>query len=359
MEPVKTKGRDMSESDKKLELVTEYPFNAATPLPALNHALTPNSLTYVRNHFSIPDLDAKSFRLTMSGAVEPPGAFTLIELQDLPLKTIPLTLECAGNGRKSMDPQPKGTPWDYGAVSVIEVTGTSLSNFLETVGLQENVIELSFRGADQGEVEPGRKVSYVRSLPLELALHPDTLLVWAMNGETLTPEHGFPLRLHVPGWYGMAAVKWLMEIRALTEPFKGFFQSEHYVYREEVGTAEAEPVREMRVRSLITSPLAGDVLPSEMVEITGAAWSGKGHITQVEVSTDGGANWGQADLQLPLSAYEPIRWTFRWNPRASGTYTLLSRASDSSGGSQPLKQRWNKGGYGNNGVQNITLEILA
>jgi sulfite oxidase len=358
MEPMKMKGRDMPENELKLQIVTEYPFNAATPLSVLSEAQTPNALTYVRNHFSIPDLDAKSFRLTMSGAVNHPGELTLIELQELSHKTIPLTLECAGNGRKSMDPQPKGTPWDYGAVSVIEVTGTSLSNLLETIGLNEDVIELSFHGADQGEVEPGRSVSYVRSLPLEVARHPDTMLVWAMNGETLTLEHGYPLRLHVPGWYGMAAVKWLSEIQALTEPFEGFFQSEHYVYRGEVGTAEAEPVREMRVRSLINSPLTGEKLQFGRVDIVGVAWSGKGEITQVEVSTDGGVTYKMAELQLPMSAYEPTRWAFRWNPKTTGTYTLLSRASDSSGDTQPLQQRWNKGGYGNNGLQGVELIIL-
>ena len=349
----------MPKDELNLEVVTEQPFNAATPLPALMYERTPGPLTYVRNHFSIPDLDETSWRLKVGGEVGQSRELSLAELQALPIKTISLTLECAGNGRKSMDPQPKGTPWDYGAVSVIEVTGTSLSNLLATVDLQDNVVEVSFQGADEGEVEPGRSVSYVRSLPLELALHPDTMLVWAMNGETLTLEHGYPLRLHVPGWYGMAAVKWLSEIQALTEPFEGFFQSEHYVYRGEVGTAEAEPVREMRVRSLITSPLAGRDFSLGVVEITGAAWSGKGEITQVEVSTDAGDTWHLATLHPPSSEYAATQWTYLWTPENPGNYTLLSRASDSSGESQPLEQLWNKGGYGNNGVQIITVRIVT
>jgi DMSO/TMAO reductase YedYZ molybdopterin-dependent catalytic subunit len=348
----------MSEINKKLETVTEHPFNAATPLSVLSDARTPNPLTYVRNHFSIPDLNETSWRLKLGGEFDQPREYTLAELQDLPIRTIPLTLECAGNGRKSMDPQPKGTPWDYGAVSVIEVTGTSLLNLLETVGLRDNVVELSFHGADEGEVEPGRSVSYVRSLPLELALHPDTMLVWAMNGETLTPEHGYPLRLHVPGWYGMAAVKWLEEIRALPEPFEGFFQSEHYVYREEVGTPEAEPVREMRVRSLITYPEHGASLENGRIEILGMAWSGKGEITRVEVSTDGGATWVTAHLDRPESEYVPSVWTHQWTPVEPGSYTLLSRATDSAGDIQPLEQRWNKGGYGNNGVQAVEVSAF-
>jgi DMSO/TMAO reductase YedYZ molybdopterin-dependent catalytic subunit len=347
----------MPENELKLEIVTEHPLNAATHLSALSNARTTNPLTYVRNHFSIPVLDEKSWQLRIGGAVEHPREFSLAEVRGLGTRSQVISLECAGNGRTSMDPRPKGTPWGYGAVSVIELTGTTLSNLLETVGLQKSVVELSFHGADEGEVEPGRSVSYGRSLPLDVALHPDTMLVWAMNGETLTPEHGYPLRLHVPGWCGMAVVKWLSEIRALAEPFEGFFQNEHYVYRGEAGTAEAEPVHEMRVRSLITSPQEDETLPFGMIDIMGVAWSGNVEITQVEVSTDGGVKWEPAGLSSPESKFAPSVWTHPWTPEESGTYTLLSRATDSAGDIQPLEQRWNQGGYGNNGVQAVKVEI--
>lgn len=275
----------------------------------------------------------------------------------MPIKTLSLTLECAGNGRTSMDPQPKGTPWDYGALSVLEVTGTSLSNLLQRGKLQEDVVEISFKGADSGEVQPGRKVSYIRSLPLEVALHPNTMLVWAMNGEPLPRNHGFPLRLHVPGWYGMAAVKWLIEVEARTEPFEGFFQTEHYTYQAEQGTPEGEPVREMRVRSLVISPVDGATLSSGEVEIHGLAWSGKGAVSQVEVSTDGGHSWEMAEIIPTPSAHTPSHWRWNMEDVEPGSYSVLSRAMDSTGEMQPLAQRWNALGYGNNGVQLVEFNV--
>jgi DMSO/TMAO reductase YedYZ molybdopterin-dependent catalytic subunit len=347
----------MSVHNSKLETVTKQPYNAGTPLPVLLKERTPSHLTYVRNHFPRPELDVDTWRLQLEGAIIKPRAYSLTELQNLPTKTLCITLECAGNGRRGMNPHPKGTPWGYGAVSAFEVTGTSLSNVLDPVDLQESVVELSFRGADEGKVEPGRSAPYVRSLPREVSLHPDTMLVWAMNGEPLSPDHGFPLRLHVPGWYGMAAVKWLTEIRALTEPFEGFFQTQHYVYREETGTPDGEPVREMRVRSLIAQPKGEETLKIGETEIAGAAWSGMGDITQVEISTDAGASWEMAKLHTPGSTYAPMRWTYTWAPEIPGTYTLLSRATDSSGETQPLDQRWNRLGYGNNGVQAVEIKL--
>ncbi len=347
----------MSKQQPSLEVVSKQPFNAGTPLTVLADQKTPAELTYIRNHFAVPELDIDSWRLYTTGAFDRGRDFTLAEIQTLPTKKLAITLECAGNGRTSMNPQPKGTPWGYGAVSVIEVKGTPLSNVMEQVGLHDHVVEISFKGADWGEVEPGREVSYVRSLPLEVALHPDTMLVWEMNGQPLSPDHGFPLRLHVPGWYGMAAVKWLTEVRALTEPFEGFFQSEHYVYLEEQGTPEAEPVRAMRVRALITSPISGDVLERGTFEIEGLAWSGNGEITQVELSFDQGGSWAITELHPPTSRYVPTRWTYRWTPESSGSYTLISRASDSSGKIQPMEQRWNQLGYGNNGVQVVEITV--
>jgi DMSO/TMAO reductase YedYZ molybdopterin-dependent catalytic subunit len=349
--------RSMPKHEKSLEIVTDQPYNAATPLPALQEGITPTGLTYVRNHFSVPALEAQSWGLRISGAIAHPQVFSLADIQAMPARTQVLTLECAGNGRIWMDPQPEGTPWDLGAVSVINVTGTSLSNVMKVAGIKPGVVELSFQGADSGEIPPGRLVNYMRSLPLEMALHPETMLVWAMNGEPLPPDHGFPVRLHVPGWYGMAAVKWLVGIEALTEPFEGYFQTEQYTYREEAGTPEAEPVREMRVRSLITFPQTGATLAMGPIEVEGIAWSGKGSVTTIEFSTDAGKVWKQVDVQYPQEKFAPANWTFNWVPEGYGKINLLSRASDSSGETQPLKHRWNRLGYGNNGVQSVEITI--
>ena len=184
-----------------------------------------------------------------------------------------------------MDPAPPGTPWGYGAVSVVEFTGTPLSNLLEQAGFSNDAVEVIFHGADKGEVMPGRTEQYIRSLPLEFALKPDTILAWEINGEPLSVDHGFPLRLVVPSWYGMASVKWLEKIAVSEDKFSGFFQDEQYVYSEEQGTPAGEPVRTIRVRSLI---LESKRMEDNVVEISGIAWSGEGTISKVELSWDEG-----------------------------------------------------------------------
>ena len=276
---------ERNQTPHKLSTVTEVPYNAETPLPALLDEVTDSELVYVRNHFEAPKIEASDWTLQVGGSVESPLAFSVSDITALPAKTLRMTLECAGNGRVSMDPAPSGTPWGYGAVSVVEFSGTPLSNLLDIVGVLEGAVEVIFYGADKGEAMPGRTEQYVRSLPLEVALKPDILLTWEMNGEPLSVDHGLPLRLVVPGWYGMASVKWLDQIIVSKDEFSGFFQGEQYVYSEEEGTPEGEAVRSIRVRSLILE--TANVGNGE-IEIAGSAWSGDGTISKVEVSWNGG-----------------------------------------------------------------------
>jgi len=229
------------------------------------------------------------------------------------------------------------------------VTGTPVSNVLAKAGVSEHGVEALFIGADRGGAKPGRVESYCWGVPLALATHPDTLLAWEMNGEPLTPDHGYPLRLIVPGMYGMASVKWLSEINLVAKPHRGFFQGEHYLYLDEAGTPHGEQVAQMRVRSLILE--CGDA------EIRGVAWSGFGTITRVEVSTDGGGNWHPAELDPTDSPHGVWRWRHRWTPETAGTYTLSCRATDFLGNTQPANQRWNSHGYGNNGPHSIALDV--
>jgi DMSO/TMAO reductase YedYZ molybdopterin-dependent catalytic subunit len=338
-------------------LVTEQPYNAETPLSALLDELTPLELVYVRNHFEVPELDATNWSLEIEGAVKEPITIVYTELQKLSSEAVKITLECAGNGRNMMTPQPKGTPWGYGAISVVQFRGTPLSNVLEMAHVDETAVEVVFHGADQGEVEPGRKENFVRSLPMDVALNSDTILAWEMNGKPLTAKHGFPLRLVVPGWYGMASVKWLQKITLVSMPFQGFFQNEHYVYKEEEGTQEGEPVRQIRTRSLILDPKDGSSLSGDEIEIRGIAWSGYEAIAAVELSTDGGAQWLPANVEEPSSRYGVQGWYLKWKPETSGKYQLLCRATDTMGNSQPTSQVWNKLGYGNNGVHAISVIV--
>jgi DMSO/TMAO reductase YedYZ molybdopterin-dependent catalytic subunit len=344
-------------SSEDLVPVTDSPRNAETPLSALGGSLTPASAVYVRNHFDAPQVDPDAWRLTLGGAVREPASLSLAEVKALPARSVTMTLECAGNGRQAMRPKPPGTPWGYGAVSVVHFTGTPLAGVLEAAQVTRQALEVLFRGADTGEAVPGRRVQFARSLPLDAALGPDPLLAWELNGEPLSRDHGFPLRLVVPGWYGMASVKWLEQIDVVSEPFGGFFQKEHYVYADEPGVADGAPVGRIRVRSLIVAPQPGARLAAGASLIEGIAWSGHGPVDRVEVSVDGGGAWEEAALEPATGRYGAQRWTFAWAPSRSGSHHLVSRATDASGNGQPAAQRWNRLGYGNNGPQVVAVEV--
>ncbi len=337
-------------------IVQEDPFNAETPLAALAGPLVPTGICFVRSHFDVPALDGGAYRLRVTGAVSRELQLSLDDLRRLPSRELVVTMECAGNGRTLMRPPPPGVPWGLGAVSTVRFEGTALVHVLEMAGLDTDAMEVLFVGADRGQVQPGRWEPFARSLPVPHALHPDTLLAWGMNGAPLPPEHGFPLRLVVPRWYGMASVKWLVEIRALRAPFDGYFQAEQYRYVDDA-TGDARPVSLMRVRALIASPADGETVPLGPVEVRGMAWSGHGPIERVEVSADGGSTWQAAELGQPLSPYSATPWRVLWRPDRPGTYTLVARATDAAGNVQPLDPVWNRLGYGNNCAQRVCVVV--
>ena len=347
----------MIEKSLKLQPVTEEPYNAETPMFVLGYDPTPSNLFYIRNHFDVPTFDADHFALTVNGAVAKLLQFSLEKLKEYPGKSLSVVMECAGNGRASMNPPIKGTPWNLGAISLAHFSGIGLHRILEMAGYSENASEVLFTGADQGVIRSGEIEPYARSLPLEVALHEDTILAWQMNGEPLPLQHGFPLRLVVPGWYGMAAVKWLREITVLTEPFNGFFQTKEYVYSGEKGIAENTPVTNMQVRSLILEPVDGLDLSLDTIQVSGIAWTGNGTLTRVELSFDDGNKWVEAAIDPPTSSYSATHWQYLWKPASPGQYTITARAYDSEGNVQPLTSRWNRGGYGNNASHRITVSI--
>lgn len=347
----------MAEKPLKLVPVEARPFNAETPMQALAEPLTPIHLFYVRNHFQVPRIKAETWRLAVDGAVMRPHQMSLKDLQSFPERTVTVTMECAGNGRTRMVPVPSGTPWACGAVGSASFTGTPLHLLLERAGLRSEAVEVVFAGADLGEVEPGRTEVFARSLPLALARQPDVLVAWGMNGEPLLPEHGHPLRLVVPRWYGMASVKWLVTISVLPEPFKGYFQRERYVYSGESGTPEATPVTLMRVRAVIGRPADGAELAPGRVEVAGTAWSGAGPIARVEMSVDDGHSWAEAELGTALSTYAATPWRFLWLPSSPGKYALVARATDDAGNTQPPGPVWNAYGYGNNVVHRVRVAV--
>lgn len=341
----------------RLDLLEANPLNAETPMEVLTEPLTPNHLFYVRNHFEMPRIDTGTWRVAVDGAVEHPLELSLMDLQRLPERTVTVTMECAGNGRSRMVPVPPGTPWADGAVSTAQFTGAPLHLVLDQARLRAQALEVVFEGADHGQVRPGRVMPFARSLPLEVARHPDTLLARAMNGEPLLPDHGFPLRLVVPRWFGMASVKWLVKISVLSSHFEGYFQREQYVYVGEHGTQDGTPVTFMRVRAVIGRPADGAQLRLGPVEVAGTAWSGVASIAKVGVSSDEGRSWAEAKLGTPSSPYASTPWRFHWVPPGPGVYTLTAQASDGAGNVQPFDPVWNAHGYGNNVVHRVRVEV--
>ena len=344
----------MSPSSRGLRVVQAEPLNAETPLCVLAEAVTPLEAFFVRSNFAVPQIDSASWNLSVAGLVRRPRTIGLRELMSLGETTIASVMECAGNGRRLMSPVPEGTPWELGAVSAGTFTGVPLRRLLELCEVDPRGVEVVFRGADSGAVDGERVVHFERSLPIVRALDASTLLVWAMNGKPLQPEHGHPVRLLVPGSYGVASVKWLERITVVDTPFTGHFQTDRYVYRGHPLHGEDESVTRMHVRSLIAAPEAGDNVRGSVM-VRGMAWSGYGAVTAVVFSADGGATWQDARLLPGTGPPAPTMWECEWTPTVAGAYELVAKATDATGESQPLEPVWNELGYANNVVHRVCV----
>jgi DMSO/TMAO reductase YedYZ molybdopterin-dependent catalytic subunit len=334
------------------------PLNCETPIAALiGGAMTSNTNFYVRNHFQTPLLDQDTWRLDVGGMVDRPQTLTLRELHNMSSQTQVITLECAGNGRTRIGQPTDGVPWALGAVSTAAWTGVPLVDVLDRAGTQPTAQEVIFRGADSGDV-PGRTgtTPYERSLKLDEVTAPPVLLAYAMNGEPLPVQHGYPVRLVVPGWYGMAAVKWLTQIWVTDQTFTGHYQTSTYHYEwSRDGQVVRVPVTLQRVRSLITEPLAGMQINAGELAIRGVAWSGSAPIARVEVSVGGGP-WQEGRLRGAPSRYCWQPWEL--NTRVDrGETSIKARATDMAGNTQPEAPNWNRCGYGNNIIQQIAVLI--
>ncbi len=336
-----------------------HPLNAETSIPALiGGVVMPNAHFYVRNHFQIPELDPSAWRLDVAGLVERPLSLSLRELHKMRSHTLVVTLECAGNGRSQFDPPIEGEKWRLGAVSTAEWTGVPLVEVLERAGLKPGAREIVLRGADAGRV-PGHSetIRYERSLSLEDARDSEALLAYAMNGEPLPIQHGYPLRVVVPRWYGMTSVKWLTEIEVVEGPFGGHFQTNAYVYEwARDGQVVREPLTLQQVRSLIIKPAAHEELERGEVAIRGVAWSGAAPVARVEVSVDDGT-WREARLVGERKRHSWQWWELLTRIDQPGTTTIRARATDLAGRTQPDEPRWNRLGYGNNAVQEVRVPI--
>jgi sulfane dehydrogenase subunit SoxC len=332
--------------------------NHSMPLEALRYPITPLGLHYLLIHFDIPFVDPCTWELTVGGLVRRPLRLTLDEIRSRPATSLAVTLECAGNGRARLSPRPLSQPWLAEAVGTAEWTGTSLGPILDEAGLHDGAAHVVIAGLDRG-VQGGVEQLYERSLPLDEARREEVLLVYAVNGQPLPPQHGFPLRLIVPGWYGMTHVKWLRSITVTDRPFAGYQQARAYHFRTSDQDA-GEPVTRMLPRALMVPPGVPDfmsrtrfVTPGTHV-IDGRAWSGRGMITRVEFSADGGGTWADASLEPPVSAFAWRGWTYEWKA-SPGAHELCVRATDSAGNVQPDEQSWNLEGVQNNAIQRVRV----
>jgi DMSO/TMAO reductase YedYZ molybdopterin-dependent catalytic subunit len=329
------------------KFVTTAPENSETPLENVRSWVTPNRLFFVRNHFTMPTIDVASWRLSVGGLVDRPRQWTYDELCDRPERTVFATVECAGNGRSFLTEKAAGVQWGAGAIGHAEWTGVPLRTVLEECGLKPETTEILFEAADVGtESDHPEPMNFQRSLPLAKALHADTLLATRMNGETLEPIHGFPVRLFVPGWYGVASLKWLTRITAVDRAFNGYFQTVKYTYQRRTSNGlETAVIGPMRVKSEIIRPRADETLGVGTNRIFGVAWAGEEPIATVELSTDGGSTWNPAQLVGPRAAYSWTMWEYLWEVATPGEYSIVARATSWSGVVQPAAHDPLSGGY--------------
>jgi DMSO/TMAO reductase YedYZ molybdopterin-dependent catalytic subunit len=346
----------MSVSLDELQLAAR---NHGMPLEALRYEVTPVGLHYLLIHFDVPAV-AADWRLGVGGLVDRELSLSLDDLRGRPKVTRIVTMECAGNGRARLEPKVVSQPWLAEAIGTGEWGGVELGPLLREAGVRDGAVEVLFTALDRG-IDGGVEQAYERSLSLAEALDGEALLAYELNGEPLPPQHGAPLRLVVPGWYGMTSVKWLERITVLDRPFDGYQQARAYRFRRD-DDDPGEPVTRMRPRALMVPPGMPEFMTRQRFVSPGAcvlegrAWSGVAPVASVEVSADGGATWSAAEVGPAPDRWAWARWTWTWDA-APGEYELLCRARDEAGNEQPIGPEWNVGGYCNNAVQRVAVTV--
>ncbi|WP_070121279.1 sulfite oxidase [Bacillus marinisedimentorum] len=337
-----------------------HPENQEAPIHFLHSDHIPGKLFYRRNHFAYPENVSPAGHLLISGLVRQPYLFRYQDFHSMHSKTITAVLECAGNKRANFKPAVFGEQWEDGAIGEGRWTGVPLHHLFSMTGLSSSAKEVVFEGWDKGErTDMDGTVPFARSLPVEKALHPDTILAYEYNGRPLSFKHGFPLRLIVPQWYAMSSVKWVKRITVIDHKFQGPFQSIDYNYYPHPDSDwDKFPVTTTHVNSIIQKPLDYEILNTGIHEIKGIAWSGEGEITAVDISLDGGQTWNQAGLSKPANEqYAWTKWSIDWEVREPGEYEIRARASDSAGRTQPAEAFWNRKGYGYNAIQAVHVKV--
>lgn len=334
--------------DRRLIVHTTAPLNAEPPLDLLTQTITPIERLFLRNNQMLPSVDTESWSLSIDGLVRRPLTISYDELRRLPTSSYVAVLECSGNGRRRFAEQ--GTPaeglqWGDGAVGNAEWIGVPLALLLERTGIK--------RGAIQAECWGYGDEPFARGIEISKLLN-DAMLAYAVNGRPIPALHGGPVRLVVPGWGGVNWVKWISRMSLISHESESAYNQQRYVLADSAGKAYGK-VRELAVKSLITSPTAG-ALRAGRHTISGFAWSAGHGIAQVEVSTDGGLSWQAAELLHDLGPRSWRAFSYEW-AAAPGAYVLAARATDALGATQPIDAAFNQQGYLMNAVQRVPVSV--
>jgi DMSO/TMAO reductase YedYZ molybdopterin-dependent catalytic subunit len=321
------------------------PKNLEFPFSFLKDKLIPNEQFFVRSHFAVPHVEKDKWTLSVEGAVKEKATLTYDDLLKLPATTVTSVLECAGNWRVFLKPSVGGLQWGQGAVGCAKWKGVSVATLLDRAGMKEGAVEVVFEGTDKGQINTDPKspgpIHFDRGLPLSKVLQRETILAYAMNDAPLPADHGGPVRLIVPGWFGMASVKWVKRLVVVAQPYQGFWQTLDYSYWvRQNGSPTLVPLTEMQVKASIAAPALNEVVAAgQKTTIRGAAWAGESPVAKVEVSTDGGQSWNPARLPEEPRKYEWSFWEYEWRvPAEKGVAKLLARATDAKGNTQPLER---------------------
>jgi DMSO/TMAO reductase YedYZ molybdopterin-dependent catalytic subunit len=327
------------------------------PIASLGLDTMPAGQHFLRSHFGVPQLDPDLHVVEITGLVKRSVRWTLNDVRKLSQVSTHVTLECAGHRRTELEPQPLGVPWALGAVSHARWAGAQLADLFEIVRPLPEATHIVFSGADTGTVEGrAQPEPFARAIPLRDPVVREIILAWSMNGQGLTPEHGAPLRVVVPGWYAVSSVKWLSRIEFVGHEFDGFFQAVDYRLQEDGDAGPGRELTQMPVHSLVTFPTEAETITSGTVTITGTAWGGVGGIGPVELQIDDGP-WQRVRTEPGPGIHAPTQFAHAVD-LAPGTHTVRSRATDRKGSTQPDSIPWNSRGYGVNSLCSQTFTVI-
>ncbi len=344
-----------------LMFVSRDPICAEVPLVNLSEATKPSGNHFIRNHYKVPVIERDEWSLSVTGSVDNSLEISYDYLVEMPSIEVTALMECAGNSRSIVHPRVPGVQWGHGAIGTACWKGVPVYKVLEKAKLRQSASEVVFSGYDGDKVSISQDTSrYAISVPLAKLLDPTTILAYSMNGNVIPKNHGYPVRLIVPGWYGMTSVKWVTGMKVIDSPNSGVYEREYSLYLGFNGDSVnvAQRVTELKVKSLISNPASGSVIGLTRQEVNGLSWSGAGCVTKVEVSFDNNRTWHQAEVEEPSFPYSAQRWKFEWEPPEVGHYLIRSRATDSNGNIQPFVADWNYRGLQVNSVHCVPVVVM-